>query len=661
MKHVALTPTTAAKVRELLRAAGDAPFAATIREHLYSSAGDPGCEVKLVKCGASLGGGTYEATVYLVDESGTWQAMTGSAVLEEVNGGSLEEDDFYPALRCEVVDGVPVYRTYAYTLPVPVSVEDGGTGLSTHPTAGQILMGDGSGGYYLTSLPSSSGGATSGVTSVGLTAPSWLTVGGSPVTSSGVLSLTASTGQPAYQCLATTGGAVALRSLVAADVPNLDTSKLTTGQLANARGGTGLDTSGATNGQLLIGNGSGFNLAHLTAGANVTITNGAGTITIAATTGTATSGGISSVGLVSSPNWLTVTGSPVVAPSGSFTLSAATQSANYVLAGPTSGGAVAPAFRALVSDDVPALDAGKIATGQLATARGGTGLDGSAAGNGKLLIGNGSGFSLNNLTASTGIVITNSAGGITIATTGLGTLSSVGLTSPNFMSVSNTPVTGSGGTLGLSANSQSANLVLAGPTSGSAATPDFRALVAADVPALDASKITTGTFSGSLIPYGAFRVLVSELATTTVANTVTETTLLSSAYTFTSANLAAATTIRCVCGGIVSTNGTGQQVTIKFKMGTVVIGMLLCAFGGTSGTNMPWEASFTLTIRTTGAPGTAGACGSGHVATITFPDTVSTCSPTTSSNPALDITATWTNANANNTISLTCAHVTQIG
>jgi hypothetical protein len=42
-------------------------------------------------------------------------------------------------------------------------------------------------------------------------------------------------------------------------------------------------SSTPTNGQLLIGNGSGYTLASLTAGSNVTITPGAGTITIAAT------------------------------------------------------------------------------------------------------------------------------------------------------------------------------------------------------------------------------------------------------------------------------------------------------------------------------------------------------------------------------------------
>lgn len=64
---------------------------------------------------------------------------------------------------------------------------------------------------------------------------------------------------------------------------------IASGTLAIARGGTGLNTA-PSNGQLLIGNsGTAYSLATLTAGDNISVTNGAGSITIAATpTGSAT-------------------------------------------------------------------------------------------------------------------------------------------------------------------------------------------------------------------------------------------------------------------------------------------------------------------------------------------------------------------------------------
>jgi hypothetical protein len=51
--------------------------------------------------------------------------------------------------------------------------------------------------------------------------------------------------------------------------------------LGPAQGGTGVSLT-PTNGQLLIGNGTGYTLATLTAGSGITITNGTGTISLAA-------------------------------------------------------------------------------------------------------------------------------------------------------------------------------------------------------------------------------------------------------------------------------------------------------------------------------------------------------------------------------------------
>jgi len=63
---------------------------------------------------------------------------------------------------------------------------------------------------------------------------------------------------------------------------------------------------------------------------------------------------------------------------------------------------------------------------------------------------------------------------------GSGTVTSVAMTVPSILTVSGSPITTSG-TLALALANQSANTVFAGPSSGGAAAPTFRALAAADV------------------------------------------------------------------------------------------------------------------------------------------------------------------------------------
>ena len=74
-----------------------------------------------------------------------------------------------------------------------------------------------------------------------------------------------------------------------------------------------------------------------------------------------------------------------------------------------------------------------------------------------------------------------------------GSVTSVGLALPSIFSVSGSPVT-SAGTLTGTLNTQSANLVFAGPSTGVPAVPAFRSLVAADIPALSyVTSVATGT------------------------------------------------------------------------------------------------------------------------------------------------------------------------
>jgi len=172
------------------------------------------------------------------------------------------------------------------------------------------------------------------------------------------------------------------------------------------------------------------------------VTNNAGN---SSTDVTVANGGITNAMLansqitVSSGTGISVAGSPVSL-GGTVTitntLATNSQTANTIFAGPTSGGAAAPTFRALVAADLPA---------------------------------------------------------------GTGTVTSVALALPvSVFTISGSPVTTSGTLTGSFAN-QTANTVFAGPTSGGATTPAFRALVAADLP----SGTITGSITSGQVGFGS--------------------------------------------------------------------------------------------------------------------------------------------------------------
>lgn len=154
------------------------------------------------------------------------------------------------------------------------------------------------------------------------------------------------------------------------------------------------------------------------------------------------SGTVTSVAL-SMPNIFSVAGSPITT-AGTLAVTLATETANRVWAGPGTGVAATPTFRALVTADLPA---------------------------------------------------------------GTGTVTSVACTVPSFLSVSGSPVTTTG-TLAITLATETANTLFAGPTNGAAATPTFRAMVGADLvtftgdvtnsgAAMTVAKIQTTTVSGT--------------------------------------------------------------------------------------------------------------------------------------------------------------------
>ncbi|MGE5042205.1 MAG: beta strand repeat-containing protein, partial [Candidatus Levyibacteriota bacterium] len=106
-------------------------------------------------------------------------------------------------------------------------------------------------------------------------------------------------------------GTVTFSTLNAAGVVINDASGIlsTEAQLAPARGGTGVDASAAANGQLLIGNGTGFTLATLTGTANqVNVANASGSITLSTPQDIATTSTPTFAGLTVGTTGLTISG-----------------------------------------------------------------------------------------------------------------------------------------------------------------------------------------------------------------------------------------------------------------------------------------------------------------------------------------------------------------
>jgi len=127
-----------------------------------------------------------------------------------------------------------------------------------------------------------------------------------------------------------------------------------------------------------------------------------------------------------------------------------------------------------------------------------------------ILYGNGAG-GFSNVTIGSGVSFT----GGTLSATGLGgTVTSVALSLPSIFTVTGSPVTTTG-TLTGSLNSQTANIVFAGPSTGSPATPTFRALVSSDIPALNYVTSVSGTSPISVTSGYTPTVSISQASATT--------------------------------------------------------------------------------------------------------------------------------------------------
>ena len=357
------------------------------------------------------------------------------------------------------------------------------------------------------------------------------------------------------------------RALVAADIPSLSTDKLTSGTLGVGRGGTG--QTSYTNGQLLIGNTTGNTLtkATLTAGTGIAITNGTGSISIAATN----NGTVTSVGVSGGTTGLTTSGGPITS-SGDITLG-----------------------------------------GTLNALSGGTGQ--TSYTDGQLLIGRTSDGALakSTLTAGTGISITNGSGTVSIAATNNGTVTSVGVSGGTTgLTTSGGPVTSSG-TITLAGTLAVAN----GGTGITSFGTGVATFLGTPSSANLAAAITDETGTGALV-FATSPTLVSPTLGAAVATSINRVTITSPA---TSATLTLANGSSLITSGghsltlttTASTNVTLPTTgTLAVNNQTMFIGTTSVAINrasanlaltGISSVQFPGSTSGTVTLQAAAAAG----------------------------------------------------------
>lgn len=389
-----------------------------------------------------------------------WNATTGSQTIRiGTSGAPSVYADIPSGYSCHVFcDGSDnVYQTTSLLHATTYNVSSG----SYVPTSSTVPTN----GLY---LPSANvlGLATNSTARYYIGANGELGIGGATYGSSGQFLISGGTGSaPSWGAAVTSvTGSGGSTGLTLSGGPITSTGTLTIGgTLAIGSGGTGV-TGTPTNGQLLIGNGSGYTIASLTAGSNITITPGAGTLQISASTsgGTVTSvGGSFTGGLISvsgSPvtssgtlaftvagtsggipyfssasgwasssalaaNAIVIGGGAGLAPSttttGSGVLTAIAQSANSTSGFITGSGSVTLTNKTIsgATNTITNVSLTSGVTGTLPIANGGTALT-STPTNGQLFIGNGTNYTLAALTAGTGIGVSNGAGSITLSTSG---------------------------------------------------------------------------------------------------------------------------------------------------------------------------------------------------------------------------------------------------
>jgi hypothetical protein len=147
------------------------------------------------------------------------------------------------------------------------------------------------------------------------------------------------------------------------------------------------------------------------------------------------------------------------------------------------------------------------------------------------------------------------------------------------------------------------------------------------------------------------RNLAIQTADDTVANTTAETNLLGTilgSATIDANTLAEGTTLRIAAGGNLGVTGS-PTLTVKIKLGSTEV----LSTGGLSptGTDAGWFMEVVITCRAVGASGAVVATGSFQTgSTIVTPVKTTATTLNTTANQSLTITATWSAADPDNTI-----------
>jgi hypothetical protein len=137
------------------------------------------------------------------------------------------------------------------------------------------------------------------------------------------------------------------------------------------------------------------------------------------------------------------------------------------------------------------------------------------------------------------------------------------------------------------------------------------------------------------------------VASTEVVNTSVETTLWTESI---SANAMRAGRIYKLHADGITTNATnGDDLTLNVYFGSTLVGTLTPATATFS--NTQWELNFNVTVRTTGAGGTAASNGSINIGTVNAVTATLPSIDTTAIN-TITVKAKWNNAKAGNSVSI---------